>query len=56
MLNFAKFDTQDDYIALVQQDLSVAAGVRISIILLPVEQAYQLNTLLGVCLDEIDID
>ena len=55
-LNFAKFDTQDDYIALVQQDLSAAAGAHISVILLPVEQAYQLNALLGVCLDEIDID
>ena len=55
-LNFMKFDAQDDYIKLVQQDLSTAAGAAIKVIVLPVEQSYQSNILFGFCLDEIDID
>lgn len=55
-LNFAKFDSPDDYIKLLRQDLSAAAGAPIEVVLLPVERAYQSNILFGLCLDEIDID
>jgi 7-cyano-7-deazaguanine reductase len=54
-LNFKRFDTADDFIGLVRQDLSKAAGAAVDLVLLPVHQAYQLNLLDGVCLDELDI-
>lgn len=54
-LNFMKFNSESEYVKVVANDLSAAAGIAVTVNILPVEQSYFLNTLDGFCLDNLDV-
>lgn len=55
-LNFKRFERTEDYVQLVQRDLSQAAGAGVTVELLPVHHGYQARVLHGVALDKLDIE
>lgn len=55
-LNFKKFDSQNDFLKLLETDLSQAAQAPIKARLFAVDSAYQLRQLQGQSLDDVEIE